>query len=454
MSFKKKIFSGVLANIFGQSSNIIIQIISVPIYISFWGTQLYGEWLLISSIPLYFSISDFGFSRVSANEMTMEMARKNVDSAVEIMHATQIFTLLISLILMVLTILSIITFDISKLLNIKYITIKEINFTIILFFIYISLTIQISVIEGVYRAIDRFAMGTYYVNIIRFIEQIGILVIVMLSRSILLVVVFMVFLRFIGLTLFYLYLQNINNKFNLSIRRKSLAKLKMLFSPSLSYSLIPIGNAMSLQLLRIIVGVNLGAIQLVVFTTIRMLTNVIKQIINLIIFSIWPEISRLFGLGKLQKIKYLHRLTISMSFYLTLIFVIILNFYGKTIFYLWTKNEIHFNEVLFLILLWSNLIYSIWYSSSIFPIAINKHKSISIYFFFGNLITIILSYLLLKKYDLVLLSILLFIFDIYMLIVSINTSMKILHDKLTYLFYNFSFIKMKKNTMELFNNEI
>src|SRR5260370_41898128 len=51
----------------------IVQIVSVPVFLHFWGVKLYGEWLIISAIPIYLALSDLGFGNVAANDMTMRV---------------------------------------------------------------------------------------------------------------------------------------------------------------------------------------------------------------------------------------------------------------------------------------------------------------------------------------------------------------------------------------------
>ena len=72
---RQRIARGIGANAFGQAVSIVIQLVGVPILLHAWGTQLYGEWLLLSAIPAYLSMTDLGFSQSAANDMTARVAR-------------------------------------------------------------------------------------------------------------------------------------------------------------------------------------------------------------------------------------------------------------------------------------------------------------------------------------------------------------------------------------------
>ena len=71
----RRIVSGFGANIYGQVATIFIQLLSVPVYLHYWNTQIYGEWLMLSAVPAYFSMADVGLVAVASNKMTMLSAK-------------------------------------------------------------------------------------------------------------------------------------------------------------------------------------------------------------------------------------------------------------------------------------------------------------------------------------------------------------------------------------------
>jgi O-antigen/teichoic acid export membrane protein len=76
MNVYYRLIKGIGANTLGLIVTIIIQIIQVPLYLTFWGITLYGEWLILYAIPSYLLMSDIGFGNVAANEMTRSEERR------------------------------------------------------------------------------------------------------------------------------------------------------------------------------------------------------------------------------------------------------------------------------------------------------------------------------------------------------------------------------------------
>src|SRR3984957_15672232 len=70
-STKRRLLLGFLTNWIGKISSTAIQLIQVPVFLHFWSIPLYGEWMIVNSIPAYLSFSNIGFGSVASNEMSM-----------------------------------------------------------------------------------------------------------------------------------------------------------------------------------------------------------------------------------------------------------------------------------------------------------------------------------------------------------------------------------------------
>ena len=83
MGVRSRIVHSLYATGFGQGVNVLIQLAGVPLFLHFWGVERYGEWLILSTIPAYLWMSDFGFASVAANDMTMSVARERRDAGTQ-----------------------------------------------------------------------------------------------------------------------------------------------------------------------------------------------------------------------------------------------------------------------------------------------------------------------------------------------------------------------------------
>ena len=58
LKITERLRSGMLASGFGFSVNLVSQVALVPILLFFWGQELFGEWVILSAVPAYLSLSN------------------------------------------------------------------------------------------------------------------------------------------------------------------------------------------------------------------------------------------------------------------------------------------------------------------------------------------------------------------------------------------------------------
>ena len=84
------------------------------------------------------------------------------------------------------------------------------------------------------------------------------------------------------------------------IGHANLASIRRLSSPAFAFMAFPVGNAISLQGLTVVVAMVLGPVAVVTFSTMRTLSRVGFQVLNAIARTLWPELSKAFGAGDIN----------------------------------------------------------------------------------------------------------------------------------------------------------
>src|ERR1700753_2189306 len=84
---KRRLMLGFLTNWIGKLSATLIQFIQIPVFLHFWSVPLYGEWMIVNSIPAYLNFSNAGFGSVAGNEMTMMVARNDREGALRVFQS-------------------------------------------------------------------------------------------------------------------------------------------------------------------------------------------------------------------------------------------------------------------------------------------------------------------------------------------------------------------------------
>src|SRR5579875_1422487 len=84
---RRRLILGFVSNWISRLAGSIIQLVQVPVFLHFWSTPLYGDWLVVNAIPSYLSFSNIGFGSVAGNEMTMLMGRNDREGALRVFQS-------------------------------------------------------------------------------------------------------------------------------------------------------------------------------------------------------------------------------------------------------------------------------------------------------------------------------------------------------------------------------
>jgi hypothetical protein len=104
------ILNSIGANSFGQILGVLYQILALPLYIHAWGVPLYGQWLLLSTIPGYLAMSDIGLVSAAANDMTILASKNQHHQALKVFQSIWAVILAISILVLIVVLLLTICF--------------------------------------------------------------------------------------------------------------------------------------------------------------------------------------------------------------------------------------------------------------------------------------------------------------------------------------------------------
>lgn len=430
--------------------NIVFQLLSVPIFLKFWGVNLYGEWIVFTSITAYFSITDIGLSTVTSNDFSINYAREKYKKC-NILLNNNIFFIVFIFTLIFITLFIICSFvNLSKVLNFTILSENEVEFGMLLLIIQVFLGMLSNLLNSIYRAIHSFARGMMIDNIIRIMENLVLISGVILKISFVNLLFLYILPRLIGL--FFKYIDS-KRYYNLKINIKYFDKgeFKKIIIPSLSFFSFPVGNSIILQGFTLLVSFLMGTTAVVVFNTTRTLVNFIKTGLSLVANSVWPEFSLAYGIDDKISMKKMFRSTVSISLYLSFILSLFLLVFGKMIYIFWTNEKIDLDYTLLVTFVITIITNTIWYSASIALAATNNHKTYSLYYLVSSALSLIIGYIMLRLFqDLSYLPLSLLIIDCFLIGIVLKQSFTIVDDNFKDFFHSIftepiDFIRVKLN---------
>ena len=428
-TLKAKLLRNLGANAYGQAITILIQLVSVPLYLHYWGVALYGEWLILSAIPSYLALSDIGFSSVAANDMTMRVANGDRQGALEVYQSIWLFISFLSLLVGCALALVIYSVPLTVPFSISHISEVQTRQLLIVLMVYVLVGLQGGVFNAAFRAAGRYAYGTTLGNTVRFAEWATSIGAVFVGGGVLTIATLNLSIRLFGIALMWLVLHRQERWLHLGTEAASMQQVRRLLRPALAFMAFPLGLALSLQGMVLIIGITLGSAAVVVFSAYRTFTRLLVQVVTMLNQSMWPEISAAYGAKQIDSVRQLHRKVSSVTFWLAIAAVALLGAIGEWFVRAWTRHEFEQNHVLFALLLATTFLNVLWQTSWVVLLATNQHQKITLAFIVSTACALSFGTLVIPVFGIRGAGLVLLIAELPMLFLAVNSALQLLNDQ-------------------------
>jgi O-antigen/teichoic acid export membrane protein len=424
-----RLIRGLGASALGPVVTIIIQFISVPVFLHYWGAKLYGEWLILSAIPSYLALSDVGFGNVAASDMTMSVAAGQREAALDTFQSTWLLISVVSVVLLTLVCVAAWFVPWQLWMKLSVISNHGAALIIVVFSAYSLISLQTGVLDSAFRCDGNFAFGTTCFSVFRLAEvAIAMIPVVCGGRPLHVAITYLV-ARIVGSAVVILILRRKSPWIRFGTTHANFASIRRLASPAFAFMAFPIGNALSLQGLTVLIGGTLGPVAVVCFSTMRTLSRVGFQVLAVIARALWPELSAAFGAGNISLARNLHRRACQVAFTLSLACSVVLAVIGPRVYGSWTRHAVSFDPLTFNLLLLVVLANSFWGTSSVVPMASNQHEKIAVGYIIGTSLSLALAWALLKPFGTAGAAIALLVIDCSMVWLVLRVALRQLSDE-------------------------
>lgn len=383
----------IIANLFKIFILFFEKIAIVPLYIKYWGIALYGDWLVITAITSFFVMSDMGLNNVSNNRFCMKFAEKNFSECNSLIINNIILIGVIGILSTVGMLVFVLTTNLQQTLGLHAIDNQTAAFILVVLCIQVFLNMLGGVFDSVYNACHLTSKATYINNITKFSYSIILLLCILFDIELKQLIIYVIIPYIIGFVFkiidsrkYYLYRLRFD-----SFDKKLFFKL---ISPSLSYLMFPMSNAISFQGYTLIVNSILGASALVLFNTTRTLVNFIRTLVEAVTHAVKPELSIAYGERNKVKLKRVYKKTLLITVVLASLCCVFLLLFGDYVYRIWTHDVIDFNLDLMLVFMLVIILNTLHNSSSVIIHSTNNHQVVAIITLFFSIIGIILAYII------------------------------------------------------------
>lgn len=384
MSVGRRVTASLGANSFAQAVTIASQLIMTPLFFRSWGATRYGEWLVLTSIPVYLAMADLGFGSSAANEMAQRAGAGDQKGAQSVFLGAQkmaVWAAIVAIAVGALASLAKLEWEIPTTAHISAREAAAVIFTLAGM---VALGFFGGVISGGFRCCGRNALGIMLGNFGRLIEIAATAVALLLNTTPLELAVVMLTMRFILLLAQWFALRRVCEWLFAAGGKAEVGLFRRLIKPSLGFLMLPFGNALALQGPILIIGSVFGGAAVALYSTLRTLARVPIQLTTVLTYSTWPELSFASGARDLPLMRKIHRTGWAVAVGASAPIGLALYFAGPAIVRFWLGPTAPYDAILFATLLLMSLINVAWSSSAVVLAATNQISKMSLIFLAVN----------------------------------------------------------------------
>lgn len=442
---KSPIKKNIAANLLGVCVNLLNQIALVPLYIIFWGNDLYADWIVLSAITVIFSMSDIGLNTVIQNRFSIKLSQNNNSECNSLLTNNFIIVSFIFSLSLIGISLYLYFVDIVSSFGLHSISRNEAGCILVLIVVRIYLGMYSGIENAIYKATHNNSRCVY-------IDQFSALTTVIITALCLFLhlrLSTMCILLCIPPIIVILF-KRIDSKkyydYKFSLRNVDKNLLKTLLKPAVAFLSFPIGNAFLLQGFTFIINKYFGANDVVSYNTTRTMCNFIIILLGTIQTSVWPEYSIAFGKQDFQRMRILHSKALTITFIGAFLCSLVIMILGPIIYLYWTNGHVSFSYSLMSVFLISIILNMLWSASGVTLLSTNNHLVMGRIYMLGTCISFCFAWTS-ASLGLSMVYIALFLLPVHVFldIYTIKASLKLTHDNFTSLiFRNVRFLQKKR----------
>ncbi|MDE3105972.1 MAG: polysaccharide biosynthesis C-terminal domain-containing protein [Acidobacteriota bacterium] len=391
-STKRRLLLGFASNWVSRLAGTVVQLVQVPVFLHFWSVPLYGEWMVVNSIPSYLSFSNVGFGTVAGNEMTMSVSREDRATALCVFQSC--WWLIIGICSAVIALLAVTLYLIpaARLLHLH--TIGPSDAKWIIFYLGVSVLLgQLEqLIQSAYRSIGRYAFGSFMKSMLSLAAFTCTILSVILGGTARQTALVYAIANLAVTAFLAVKVRQDIPWLRFGWQYASLAQIRRLVRPAIAFMGFPLGNALNLQGTLLAVSYALGPTAVVVFGTARTVSRVALQMVQMVNNTFEPELAISYGASNLELTRKLHRRACQVALLVAFSIILCMMTVGPWFLHHWSGGHVPPSRGLLSILLLVVVFFSLWSTSSTLLTSTNQHQRLAAYYIFATSLTCVVCY--------------------------------------------------------------
>jgi O-antigen/teichoic acid export membrane protein len=243
-----------------------------------------------------------------------------------------------------------------------------------------------------FRAYGSYARGVLYANGIRVLEFVGIAVGLSLGATFTHAALGLLAGRVSGSISMGQYCRRAFPQLRWGLAHASRAELRTMLQPALTFMAFPVGNALSIQAITLIVGALFGTVVVAIFNTYRTLSRLVLQMAATFGHALWAEFSRMYGAGDRTRLSSLYRRSALMGGVISILASVAMIPIAPLILRWWTHGKIAFDAPVFIGFALVTLIGGLSVVPRVLLMSTNCHSRLGVFYLGLSVLGVLATY--------------------------------------------------------------
>jgi O-antigen/teichoic acid export membrane protein len=388
-----RVAAGVAAHFYAQGVTILTQLATLPIFLARWSTEEYGQWIMLSAVPIYLTVADFGIVTAAGNLMSMHKAREEIEELNRVFKSSIFIIVAVVPVLAVLTSVPLLFFGFG--LNIDQ------RGALAALILASLLNVACGLFDSAYRPFGKYPKVTVLLTTARVADWIGTVCGLYIGGSLTSAALGLLSGRIFSCIAMFLFARRDVPELKWNIDKVDGKLARQLIRNGIGFLSFPIGNLLTLQGMVVLVGAQLGGGAVALFNSSRTLARLLAQLAILTAKALAPEISRLYGAGKDREADALIKQLMWTILPLTIVGAVGLEILGPALLEKWSRGKIAFDRTVFTWLVAGAICAAYWQIRSTKLTATNRHSLLATMFLIVSASALVIAYFTEKHFGIV-----------------------------------------------------
>jgi O-antigen/teichoic acid export membrane protein len=372
------------------------QLLTVPFFLRAWGDGVYGDWLTLSALSSYLSLTDMGMQLYVINRLTGHEVRRERSEFVETLQSALLLYGILSSV--AITLLLGLTFGLpwARWFNGRAMTGTAVPHTVVLLGTSALLLVWCGFFGGIHRIYGQ-AQKTTAIGVgFRSMLLAATLGVLWIHRGPAFLAAIQMLLPVIVLVWTIVNLKQEHAELSFGLAHANVRSAVAMLAPSALFAVFTLATGLSVQGTLLVTSSLLGPAAVAGFSTSRTLANVVRLVVSLLNNVAWPEFTRLEASGRSRALSSAYRLLVKVGSLLATWMVASLWFTGPTLYLLWTRGRARFDPWLFRLLLVDVLLQTPSWASGALLGSTNRHRALAMLYVVQGVLAVALCPLAIK----------------------------------------------------------